>query len=60
MNEHFKSGGCSINLHSGGQTRDVVATGTIGRRALTQADLQFADIGVFRSGQVKRCIGTGC
>jgi hypothetical protein len=60
FNEHFKNGGFSEIDHFYGTNRHAVATGIVGGLTLSTSELQFADLGTFKSDTVTVCVGSGC
>jgi hypothetical protein len=60
FNEHFKNDGFSEIDHFYGTNRHASATGIVGGLTLSASELQFADLGNFKSGTVTVCVGNGC
>ena len=56
-NFHMKTAGFSLSSHSTGTSRAAAATGTVAGLSLTRRQLAFADLGMTKSGEIKRCIG---
>jgi hypothetical protein len=60
FNFHMKTAGFSMSSHSSGTDRAATATGTVAGRTLTAKQLDFADLGIAKSADIKRCIGNAC
>ncbi len=56
-NGHVTIGMVRITDHSTGTSRTAMATGTAGGVTLSADELQFAELGTARSGEIKVCIG---
>jgi hypothetical protein len=59
-NARTKTAGFSLHSHFAGTTRAATATGTIAGHTLTAKQLEFADLGIIKSGEMTRCIGSAC
>lgn len=59
-NFRMKTAGFSMSSHSVGTTRAATAAGTVAGLTLTARQLEFAELGIAKSVEVKRCIGNAC
>lgn len=59
-NFRMKTAGFSMSSHSVGTTRAATAAGTVAGLTLTARQLEFAELGIAKSVEMKRCIGNAC